>query len=50
MYVRGLLAGPEMTFIVWQGSGYHEVKASRQNHKFGVDFGDYRRNETTTTQ
>lgn len=42
MFVRGLLTGPELDLIVWQGGGYHEIKASPPNHKFGVDFGDYR--------
>ena len=40
--VCDLLAGPEMDLIVWQGGGYHEIKASPPNHLFGVDFGDYR--------
>ena len=41
MYVRDSLAGPEMDLIVWQGSAYHEMKASPPSHKFGVDFADY---------
>lgn len=42
MFVRGLLAGPELDLIVWQGGNYHEIKASPPDHRFGVDFGDYR--------
>ncbi len=42
MYVRSALTGPELDLIVWQGGGYHEIKASPPNHKFNVDFGDYR--------
>ena len=34
---------PELDLIVWQGDGYHEVKASPLNHRFGVDFTDYPR-------
>ena len=41
MYVRESLPGPELDLIVWQGSAYHEIKASPPNHLFGVDFGDY---------
>lgn len=41
-YVRSVLTGPEMHLIVWQGNVYREVKASPPDHKFGVDFGDYR--------
>ena len=40
-YVRETLKGPEMNFIVWNGNGYKEVKASPPNHRFGVDFPDY---------
>jgi tetratricopeptide (TPR) repeat protein len=42
VFIRDALTGPELDLIVWQGSGYHEIKASPPNHKFGVDFGDYR--------
>jgi len=42
MYVRDSVAGPELDLIVWQGSAYHEIKASPPNHLFGVDFVDYR--------
>ena len=42
LYVRGSLEKQEMDLIVWQGSSYREIKASPPNHKFGVDFGDYR--------
>ena len=41
-YVRDSLSGPGLDLIVWQGSGYHEFRASPPNHQFGVDFGDYR--------
>jgi len=42
MFVRDSLAGSELDLIVWQGSAYHEIKANPPNHRFGVDFGDYR--------
>lgn len=41
IYMRNALITPELDLIVWQGSAYHEVKASPLNHRFGVDFGDY---------
>lgn len=41
-YVRDSLTVPEMDLIVWQGSAYHTVRASPPNHRFGVDFGDYK--------
>lgn len=40
-YEREMNAAPEMDLIVWQGTGYHEIKASPPGHRFGVDFGDY---------
>jgi Tfp pilus assembly protein PilF len=42
IYVRSSLTGSELDLIVWQGSAYHEIKADPPNHRFGVDFGDYR--------
>jgi hypothetical protein len=30
-----------MTFIVWQGDAYLEVKASPPNHRFGVEMSSY---------
>jgi tetratricopeptide (TPR) repeat protein len=42
MFVRATLTEPELDLIVWQGGSYHEINASPPNHKFGVDFGDYR--------
>ena len=30
-----------LNLIVWQGDGYHEVKANPPNHRFGVDIGNY---------
>ena len=42
MLVRELLTTPELELIVWQGSGYRVIRASPPNHKFNVDFGDYR--------
>ena len=41
-YLRDSLASPELDLIVWQGSAYHVIKASPPNHRFGVDFGDYK--------
>ena len=38
---REVSTTPEMDLIVWQGNGYHEIKASPPNHRFGGDFGDY---------
>jgi tetratricopeptide (TPR) repeat protein len=40
-YEREVNTAPEMDLIVWQGNGYHEVKASPPGHRFGVDFDDY---------
>jgi hypothetical protein len=42
IYVRDLLTGPELDLIVWQGSSYHEIRASPPNHLFGAKFGDFR--------
>jgi hypothetical protein len=42
VFVRDALTEPELDLIVWQGSAYHEIKASPPNHKFGVDFRDYK--------
>jgi len=43
-YVRDSKQSPELDLIVWQGSAYREIKASPPNHRFGVDFGDYKPN------
>jgi hypothetical protein len=43
MFVRGASPGPELQLIVWNGSGYLEVKASPPNRKFGVKLDNYRR-------
>jgi tetratricopeptide (TPR) repeat protein len=40
-YGRDTIADPELDLIVWQGDGYHEIKARPPNHRFGGDFGDY---------
>ncbi len=40
-YGRESKSDPELDLIVWQGNGYHEIKASPPGHRFGVDFGDY---------
>ena len=40
-YLRDQLTDPWLDLIVWQGSAYHQLKASPPNHRFGVDFGDY---------
>jgi tetratricopeptide (TPR) repeat protein len=39
--IRDSLTKAELDLIVWQGSAYHEIKASPPNHLFGADFGDY---------
>jgi tetratricopeptide (TPR) repeat protein len=41
-YVLESLDTPELDLIVWQGTAYHEIKSSPPNHRFGVDFGDYK--------
>ena len=44
LYVRdSLVNGPELDLTVWQGDGYHQIKASPPNHLFGVDFETCRR-------
>jgi tetratricopeptide (TPR) repeat protein len=40
-FVRDSQDNPELDLIVWQGNGYHEIKASPPEKHFGVDFGDY---------
>lgn len=40
-YGRALKDTPEMDLIVWQGDGYHEIKASPPGHLFGVNLIDY---------
>jgi tetratricopeptide (TPR) repeat protein len=40
-YGRNLKDTPELDLIVWQGDGYHEVKTSPPEHRFGVDLNDY---------
>jgi tetratricopeptide (TPR) repeat protein len=42
-YERDNSDDPEMDLIVWQGDGYHEIKASPPNHRFGVDIDNYRK-------
>ena len=42
-YLRDNNTNPELVLIVWQGDGYHEVKASPPEHRFGVDIGTYRK-------
>jgi S1-C subfamily serine protease len=42
--IRESLDTPDLDLIVWQGNAYHEIKASPPNHRFGVDFGDYKPN------
>jgi tetratricopeptide (TPR) repeat protein len=42
-YERDNSDNPELDLIVWQGDGYHEIKASPPNHRFGVDIGNYRK-------
>jgi hypothetical protein len=42
MFVRSLLAGPEMNLIVWNGKRYRAVQASPPEHQFNSDFRDYR--------
>ena len=42
MYARSFSSNPELDLIVWQGNGYHELKASPPNHRFGVSFTDYK--------
>jgi hypothetical protein len=39
-YGRESSSNLELDLIVWQGHGYHEIKASPPNHRFGVAFGD----------
>ena len=34
----------ELDLIVWHGGAYHEFKPSPPNHRFGLDFGDYKPN------
>ena len=41
-YVRESQDTPELDLIVWQGTAYHEIKSSPPNHRFGVEFGDYK--------
>jgi hypothetical protein len=44
LYIRGSLVTPELDLIVWQGNAFHEIKASPPDHRFGVDFGDFKAN------
>ena len=39
---RGLKHSPELELIVWQGDAYREFKPSSPNHRFRVDFGDFK--------
>jgi len=41
---RMLLTTPELDLIVWQGDGYHEIKASPPGHRFGVDLANFSKN------
>jgi tetratricopeptide (TPR) repeat protein len=43
-YLRDSQSYPDMDLIVWQGDGYHEIKASPPNHRFGVNVDDYNPN------
>ena len=43
-YIRDSQKTPELDLIVWPGNAYREIKASPPNHRFGVDFGDYKPN------
>ncbi len=43
-YIRDIQPSGELTLIVWQNNGYHEIKASPPNRRFGVSLGDYRSN------
>ncbi len=43
-FERDLLTTPELDLIVWQGKGYHEIKASPPKHLFGVEIGNYQAN------
>lgn len=40
-YERDNSSNPELDLIVWQRDGYHQIKASPPNHRFGVDIGNY---------
>lgn len=40
-YLRDNNTNPELVLVVWQGNGYHEIKASPPEHRFGVDIGSY---------
>ncbi len=40
-YQRDNSSDPELDLVVWQGDGYHEIKASPPNHRFGVEIGNY---------
>jgi len=42
-YQRDQNINSELELIVWQGDGYHEIKTSPPNHRFGVDIGNYRK-------
>jgi hypothetical protein len=42
IYGRDLKNTPELDLIVWQGDAYRELKPGPPEHRFGVDFGDYR--------
>jgi hypothetical protein len=44
-YERALSNDPELDLMVWQGDGYHEIKASPPHHLFGVDLGNYPRSK-----
>jgi tetratricopeptide (TPR) repeat protein len=41
-YLRDSQSSPELELIAWQGSSYHEFRASLPNRRFGVDISDYK--------
>lgn len=42
-FMRDQASIPELNLIVWQGDGFHEIKASPPNHRFGVAIRNYRK-------
>ncbi len=42
VYARDLKNTPELDLVVWQGNGYREFLPSPPQHRFGLDFVDYR--------
>jgi hypothetical protein len=39
--VRAMSDSPSMTFVVWDGHAYREIKANQPGRRFGVDMVDY---------